>query len=132
MNLYRAVLILLATASVAFAADPGDVANERIPVSKGELEQHWQVDCSVAWARMLEIGDLGRPQEDCGLPPELVRHLQLCAFIHQPPGASHPGSCPDYRAVHEAINRGSCPMLRKLTESGGCEAPAAEKSTRGG
>ena len=104
-------LLLLAVAPMLLADSNSNAVNERIPVRKQEIEAHWKLDCASSWAAAIE---LRRPphHENCSLPADLQRQLQLCAFIYQPPGeqATHTG--PDYLA---AISRegegGQCHKL---------------------
>ena len=49
-------LLLVCLAPLVMAATPvSDTVNERLPVSRVELEAHWQVDCSAAWAELEQL-----------------------------------------------------------------------------
>lgn len=89
------VLLLFAAAPLLLADSNSNAVNERIPVRKKEMEVHWNVDCATSWATFTELRR-ATSKENCTLPSELRRDLQLCAFIYQPPGepSSHVG--PDY------------------------------------
>lgn len=111
---WQAGFILLLAAG-ALAASEADTVNERIPVSKTQLEAHWGVDCAGLAGQLR--GDMGRAfgGKDCGVTPSLLTDLQLCAFIYQPPGGNGGHRCPDYRAALEALNTAAperaCPTL---------------------
>ena len=94
-----------------------DAVNERIPVTRAEMEDHWQVDCAAAWKHLLAAAAPFTKQptttDNCGIPSQLRRDIQLCAFIYQAPGGSPGQDCPDYRGVsiqlNEADQSGKCP-----------------------
>lgn len=82
---------------LALADRSADAVNERIPVEKAALEQHWSVDCTAAWNRFRSR--IAQPPPD--RPSEgalaLQRELQLCAYIYQAPGEETDHRFPDYR-----------------------------------
>ena len=90
------LLILIAPALMADANS--NAVNERIPVRKAELEDHWDVDCSSSWKRWVALQSDTR-QKTCDIPPALQRQLKLCAFIYQPPGEEYNHSGPDYQGA---------------------------------
>ena len=47
------LLISLLLSPLSLAGDNDDAINERIPVSRAEMEAHWQVDCAAAWEDLL-------------------------------------------------------------------------------
>lgn len=100
-------LLLVCLAPLVMAAAPAsDTVNERIPVSRAELEAHWQVDCGAAWA---ELEQLAGATGQCVPGPRLRRTLQLCAFIYQPPGEYVAGACPDFAAALDLLGPGAAP-----------------------
>ena len=105
------LLALLLLAPHALFAETSNTVNERIPVQKTEMEQHWQLDCADSWAELRKSATSSPNQSHCGVPPELQRAIQLCAFIYQPPGSADHSSCPDYQAAHTAAQRGNCGSL---------------------
>lgn len=94
---------LQAGASVAVAAQTGDDAlNERPPVTRIAREHHWGIDCARlreellhALAEAPSAGDLARWD----------RELGLCAAIHNTPGSTDAGACPDHAAARRALQR---------------------------
>jgi hypothetical protein len=88
------------------AAPVSDTVNERIPVSRLELEAHWQVDCSAAW---VELEQLAAATGQCAPEDRLRRTLQLCAFIYQPPGGEVDAACPDFAAALDLLGAGPAP-----------------------
>jgi hypothetical protein len=81
------------------------------------MEAHWQVDCAAAWGHLLAVAALPTKQTtnkaNCGIPSQLRREIQLCAFIYQAPGGDPGHDCPDYRGVSKYLNNadksGKCP-----------------------
>jgi len=94
------------------ADDTFNAVNERLPVSKAEMEVHWRVNCREVWARLHEIRGQGTTHE-CVLPVDLQNQLTLCAFIYQPPGEELPYSGPDYQS---AISVAKCYPPASLLE----------------
>ena len=108
--------LLLSLPALALADTDGDAVNERIPVSKAELESHWQVDCAAALIRLQAATARPSTGDHCQITAELVHEIKLCAFIYQAPGdnAKHP--CPDYRRLREQLGQpgdlvADCPEL---------------------
>ena len=100
-------LLLVCLAPLVMAATPvSDTVNERLPVSRVELEAHWQVDCSAAWA---ELEQLAGATGQCVPGARLRRTLQLCAFIYQPPGEEVATACPDFAAALDLLEAGPVP-----------------------
>ena len=100
-------LLLFGIVPLVMAADPvSDTVNERIPVSRVELEAHWQVDCGAAWA---ELQQLAGATWRCVPGSRLRRALQLCAFIYQPPGEEVAAACPDFAAALDLLGAGAAP-----------------------
>jgi hypothetical protein len=85
-------MLLAIAASLAAATD--DLSNERPPMTRAQLERHWGVDCTrlrgelLAWSR-----------ERVAPSSHWSQALALCAAVHNPPGATPPGACPDYATV---------------------------------
>jgi hypothetical protein len=107
---------LLLLSALALAGD-GDAVNERIPVSRAALEDHWQVDCAAAWARLQAAAQ--RPtQKQCEITAGLAQEIKLCAFIYQTPGENTAYDCPDYRSAAQLLQRTGnskdCPELASL------------------
>lgn len=88
------VLLLLFSAT-GLTENQSNAVNERLPVTKAEMEAHWQVDCRASWAAIQNR----RGTADCRPDAELGQALQLCAFIYQPPGEEPVAVCPDYRGL---------------------------------
>ena len=111
------LLISLLLSPLSLAGDNDDAINERIPVSRAEMEAHWQVDCAAAWEDLLTAAALSTKQpankDNCTIPGQLQREIQLCAFIYQAPGGDPDHNCPDYRGVSKRLNAadksGNCP-----------------------
>jgi hypothetical protein len=105
-----AILLLISPllSPLSLAGDSADAVNERLPVSKAEMEAHWQVDCAAAWEQLLAAAAQPTKQptntDNCGIPGQLRREIQLCAFIYQAPGGAPGQDCPDYRGVSEQLN----------------------------
>jgi hypothetical protein len=101
-------LTLMFVSYFAQSEPNSNAVNERLPVRKAEMETHWQVDCARSWANKLELR--GKPgARGCILPPDLLRQLQLCAFIYQPPGGQAGHTGPDYRgAFADTGTNGDC------------------------
>ena len=91
--------MLFVTTQAVLAAAGSDTVNERIPVRKAEMEAHWKVDCRALWQALTTALPAASGRESCGVTPDLRQQLQLCAFIHQPPGEESTHSCPDYRGL---------------------------------
>ncbi|MEH6582787.1 MAG: hypothetical protein V7754_12680 [Halioglobus sp.] len=108
MIIYRALLALLLTHSIGLYAAGSDTVNERIPVRKIELEEHWQVDCKANWQALRTIASDFSENGRCDIPSALPQQLQLCSFIYQPPGDPETGSCPDHRRARQAAIAGDC------------------------
>jgi hypothetical protein len=109
---------LLFLTVLALAGNGGDAVNERIPVSKAALEDHWRVDCASAWARLKAAAAQRSPQDHCGIPDGLAQEIKLCAFIYQPPGDGSQQDCPDYRGISQLLENSGhltdCPNLPTL------------------
>ncbi len=114
-----AILLLISPllSPLSLAGDSDDAVNERIPVNRAEMEAHWQVDCAAAWEQLLAAAAQSTKQpintNNCGIPDQLRREIQLCAFIYQPPGGDSRHDCPDYRGASKYLNEagksGKCP-----------------------
>ena len=123
-----AILLLISPflSPLSLAGDNDGAVNERIPVSRAEMEIHWQVDCAETWKDLLAAAALSTKQpankDNCGIPDQLQREIQLCAFIHQAPGGDPGQDCPDYKSVSkrlkEAEKSGQCPTL--VLQKAGC------------
>jgi hypothetical protein len=115
MKKYPGFVLLLSLAAPALADSDGDAVNERIPVERAALEEHWQVDCAGAWARLQDAVAQRSTRDHCGVSAALVREIKLCGFIYQPPGEDSRHQCPDYRGVARQLElsgaSGDCPEL---------------------
>ena len=114
MALHRGLLALLLLTPMTLSANTGDTANERIVVTKPELEAHWQVNCTETWSSLARVVAALPSREHCDIAPDLQRNIQLCAFIYQPPGVPGSNKCPNYRAAHKAVLQGDCEALGAL------------------
>ena len=108
-----AACALLATGAVGAAES--DVVNERIPVPRLALEQHWQIDC----ARLLQSYEAARQEQFKPVKAEelaeLIREANLCSYVHNVSASGISAeTCPDYTAI-SAVLQG----LRQLREVGG-------------
>ena len=125
-------LTLLAPLSLAQGSsnvDPNAV-NERIPVSKAEMEAHWQVDCAGAWAGLQHLLLGSSSRKGCEIPEKLRRDIQLCAFIYQAPGDNPESQCPNYQGASEQLQivgeAADCNQLqRAIPLNGSCNVPTA-------
>lgn len=117
MILFRSLYCLVLLAPVCLAAGDADAVNERIPVTALEMEAHWQVDCAGSWGQLTQRIATFQSQGDCDMPAALLRQLQLCAFIYQPPGRAVVAACPDYRGAYGAAGQGKCATIAVLLES---------------
>jgi hypothetical protein len=110
------ICLLLLSLSEPLAASESDTVNERVPVSKAELEAHWHVDCARVADSMAQAVIGPTSGDACEFSPELRHQLQLCAFIYQAPGADSGHLCPDFRGALEALERsgpdGDCASSR--------------------
>lgn len=108
------LLFLLAAAPVTLAAGDSDAVNERIPVQRVEMEQHWGVDCDAALQSLAAWVD---HDHGCSIEADLLESLRLCAYIYQPPGEPDSGTCPDYQDLHlitsQADEVHSCARLKQ-------------------
>ena len=118
MTSLRSLYFLVLITPVCVAADNSDAVNERIPVSRAEMEQHWQLDCTGSWNQLKQVAQNFQGAQGCELVSGLVRQLQLCAFIYQPPGSPAADDCPDYQAAYRVAGQGDCLALELLQESG--------------
>lgn len=101
-----AVLVLL-LAPLVLAGESSDAVNERIPVTKNEMEEHWQVNCTEAWAELRVMTADPVVAGNCGVSTELTRQIQLCGFIYQTPGQQVQHHCPDYRSASNLLQQKS-------------------------
>lgn len=118
---------LLLLSALALADNGGDAVNERIVVTKAALEDHWQVDCASAWARLQTAVAQRSTQDHCGIPPGLAQDMKLCAFIYQPPGDNSSHTCPNYRSVSQLLEKSGdlvgCPNLpTSIVSNMNCDA----------
>lgn len=86
------------------AAPASDVVNERIPVRRAELEAHWKIDCLSLWSALKARNHPQTEQGACRVDLETRRTLELCVFVHQPPGGADSGACPDYRSALQELD----------------------------
>lgn len=97
------VMLAQLQAGAAVAAQTGDDAlNERPPVTRIARERHWGIDCT----RLRE--ELLRALMDAPTAEDLARwdrELGLCAAIHNTPGTTAAGVCPDHAAARQALRR---------------------------
>ena len=118
MPKYAGLAPLLFLSALALASSGGDAVNERMPASKAALEDHWQVDCESALARLQAAAARRSAQDHCGIPAGLAQEIKLCAFIYQPPGDDSRQKCPDYRGVSQLLqssgNLAGCTNLPTL------------------
>lgn len=117
MILLRSLCCLVLWAPVCLAAGDADAVNERIPVTALEMEAHWQLDCVGSWVQLTQRIAAYQSRGDCDMPVALVRQLQLCAFIYQPPGRAVVAACPDYQGAYRAAAQGKCASIAVLLES---------------
>ena len=108
--------LILFLSAAAQADTAGDAVNERIPVSKAELESHWQVDCAAALTRLQAAVAHPSTDEHCQTTAELAHEIKLCAFIYQAPGDNTRHPCPDYGLLWEQLGQPGdlatdCPKL---------------------
>jgi len=107
----RLALMLLAASGAALAAET-DMVNERPPVSREQLEQHWGVDCARLRRELLaasagsahEAKPVATPED---APARMARWragLGLCAAIHNAPGNDTALPCPDYARAARVLD----------------------------
>ena len=116
MSFFRNLCCALIIAPSAWAAGPSDTLNERIPVSRLELEAHWQVDCQKSWNSFIAFASAFKNQGECVMPVKLQRQIQLCAFIYQPPGETAHSTCRDFDGAQRAAIQGNCQAMALLPE----------------
>jgi hypothetical protein len=97
--------LVLSLSTLALADVDGDAVNERIPVDKKALENHWQVNCADAWARWQTSAAERSTRGHCEKSTDLAHELKLCAFIYQPPGANSQHQYPDYRGASQQLEQ---------------------------
>ncbi|GAB5451467.1 MAG: hypothetical protein Hals2KO_17950 [Halioglobus sp.] len=105
---------LAALAPLAVASGQDNQVNERLPVSVAEREAHWGLDCT-ALVTQLASGALACPVTD-----DTQRELELCSFIHQPPGDDHGQPCPNYRDLLQRARQSTCQDLQAYTQQLNC------------
>lgn len=120
------IALLLLLPSLALADGNADAVNERIPVNRAEMETHWQVNCADAWQSLQTAAAHPSTKDNCGFTAELVREIQMCAFIYQAPGASSQHRCPDYRGASKRLQQHNqsilCSNLRtSILQQAGCQ-----------
>ena len=118
-------LLVLLCMCISASAGDSDAVNERIPVHAWQMEEHWNIDCLVSWAKLEEAS--------CAESAHLAETLKLCSIIYQPPGQASAHNCPDYREASRAINQQDCPKLRQILDdaaacNNGNGAPETTKS----
>ena len=121
------IAVLLLLPSLALADGNADAVNERIPVNKAEMEAHWQVDCAAAREHLLAAATQSTNKDNCIIPGELQREIQLCAFIYQAPGDSPQHRCPDYRSAAKHLQQAAKPakcsnLLTSTLQKADCQA----------
>lgn len=122
MSFFGYLCCALIIAPSAWAASSSDAVNERIPVSKLELEAHWEVDCEKAWNGFIALANAFKNQSECVIPPQLSHQMHLCAFIYQPPGETALPTCRDFTGARRAAVQGSCRAVALLRDtSAKCE-----------
>ena len=114
MDLLKKTLIPVLLTPMALLADVSDTTNERIPVTRAEMEDHWQLDCSASWGSLAKVASNSLELGSCQVSADLMRKIQLCEFIHQPPGSSRPSDGPDYKKAGQILGSGDCEVLRKF------------------
>jgi hypothetical protein len=129
MGMSVKILFLVLFTPGTLIADTSDTANERIPVTRADMEIHWRVDCSANWETLAEITSSSLKTGSCEVSPDLLRNLQLCEFIHQPPGSSTTSACPDFKTAGDLLGERDCQALRELMGNGAC-SPGSTKSSR--
>ncbi len=102
------ILLFYVYPEIAWATSTSDAVNERIPVRNDEMEIHWQVDCQATW---LQLRSMVESQASCQAEPGLLRDLQLCSFIYQPPGEESSEQSPDYSGALDALHDNQCPDI---------------------
>lgn len=125
-------LEVLAASGAVHAADQ-DVVNERPPVARRQLEQHWGVDCEALRRELLANGAHAASDASLASVPEDARArstrqraaLRLCAAIYNAPGDEAAVSCPDYAAAMRALDDDSAghgsKLQTEMRETLGCE-----------
>jgi hypothetical protein len=126
----RLILVSFLLSAMAGAESVSDAVNERIPVSKAELEAHWQIDCRASWAGLADKVTGVGAGEHCGISAATRRVLELCAVVYQPPGEALSPNCPDYRAALAALDAAEpaaqCAAVADLLRgTGSCSRPGA-------
>ena len=116
MSFSRNLCCALIIAPSVWAGGSSDAVNERIPVSKLELEAHWEVDCEKDWNGFIGLASAFKNQGECVIPPQLPHHMQLCAFIYQPPGETALNTCRDFEGAQRAAVLGNCQAMALLIE----------------
>ena len=116
----RYSFLALLLAPLPLNADDSDTANERIPVTRSEMEIHWQVDCTDTWNGLVKAGKSAAKSLDCDMARKFSRAVQLCAYIYQPPAGDVLDNCPDYRAAYSAMQDTDCLGLASALESKNC------------
>ena len=122
------ILILALFTPGTLIADSSDTANERIPVTRADMEIHWRVDCSANWGKLAEVTSSSLKNHGCEASSDLRRNLQLCEFIHQRPGSSPDSACPDFKKAGQLLGEGDCQALRALVENAACRPGSTNSS----
>ena len=111
-------LLALCAAAGAFGA-ASDLVNERIPVTRAEMEAHWHIDCSALlerYNRALRERFRGAPDE---MLQDMAREATLCSFVD---AARREERCPDYSAI-SAVLQGVVGMRGEGGDPGQLQAP---------
>lgn len=98
-------LLVLATSAAAHGGDT-DVVNERPPVTRRALEEHWGVDCAALRRELLQADAQSLAAAREGAPARRARWrsgLRLCGAIHNAPGDDKGVHCPDYAQAARAM-----------------------------
>ena len=126
--------VAVLAASGALHAGDQDVVNERPPVTPGQLERHWGVDCSRLRRELLATGTVSARDASTAPTHEDARArvtrwhagLRLCAAIHNAPGAGETPRCPDYARAARALDGnaagGEDTMQAQFEEALRCES----------
>ena len=128
MGMSVKILFLVLFTPGSLIADTSDTANERIPVTRADMEIHWRVECGANWETLIEVTASSLKTGSCEVSPDLLRNLQLCEFIHQPPGSSTTSACPDFKKAGQLLGEGDCQALRELMENAACSPGSTNSS----
>lgn len=96
--------VLLASACPYTLAND-ELTNERFPVDRKLLEQHWNIDCNEAVDTMLSwLNKSNKPKQHLHELASTVSQLRLCGLLFNTPKTGRFEGCPNYSFAHQLLH----------------------------